>query len=149
MLRSIISKILRLSYFIYSQKISKIFCDKYLNLGDFQGDSFYTKSWNLKKIEKNAKKNSKKNPNRKSMTPVNHYFYNSEKAAVTTGNPKQQAVLMEVGGVQLKSSVAGEEHKFFVSHQKSLNKQIFSGLSKQKEQIRKIKIKLGTAELDG
>lgn len=45
--------------------------------------------------------------------------------------------------VVLKSSVADEEQKFYVTKQKDLNKQIFAGLQKQKAQIKRLKMLVG------
>lgn len=60
-----------------------------------------------------------------------------------------EAKLIGDSDVMLKSTVNQEEHKFFVQHQKQLNKQIFAALAKQKDQIRKIKILIGHTDLEG
>ena len=66
-----------------------------------------------------------------------------------TEGTAMEAKLIGESDVMLKSTVDQEEHKFFVQHQKQLNKQIFAALAKQKDQIRKIKILIGHTDLEG
>jgi len=89
----------------------------------------------VNQVSLEQKVNNNNNNNNNNDNNNNNY---NNKAGTVKAN-----LIENDNAVVLKSSVADEEQKFYVTKQKDLNKQIFAGLQKQKAQIKRLKMLVG------